>query len=696
MVKKRLKQLLFSCFFILILVTNSLAQTTRVEELLRQIDKNSPDTSQIKVLRKLSAAYSAVDPVKKFYYANQYRLLGEKNGIDSVVSAGYLDMGISYGIRSKVDSALYYFKLGYEKAKESNYEIGIARSHANIGYAYDRLEKKKEAVKHYEASLKIFRKLKIKKSINQNITNLGSLYFDLGEYKIADNYFKQVLANVKETPNDEMGLANALFTLGNSSRELGRLGQSLNYYQKSLAIRSKLGDLNGIALNNWGLGLLYNRKKEYKRAIGHFEIAIKNNKVLKNSYQECVAYKGLSQAYLGLKDYKKAEEFSTLALSKANESGSKGLVSECLSHMVDVKSAQNKFQEALKFQSDFIAVNDSLDVSKTKKEVILNDIERVNKDNQDLELNNQQISSRNTDYITVISVVTVLLIVLLIVSFLYYRKNTEMKSINALLQKQKQEIAEVNEELGALNEELSTQMDIVSTQNLELEKLNQVKNKFFSIVSHDLRSPMNSLKMLFELYREGDLDKEELNKLTARLEDTIYTTATFLDSLLEWSRSQLDGMVVKPSLVNLNQIITENIKLADSQINMKHIVVQNNVTQEKKAYVDGDMFNIVIRNLLSNAIKFCSANDQIFFDAKLEAKNMIVSIRDTGPGISDAEQSNLFQLSHTSTTGTTGEKGYHIGLILCKDMVVQNNGKIEVQSKVGQGTTFIITLPLSS
>ncbi len=218
---------------------------------------------------------------------------------------------------------------------------------------------------------------------------------------------------------------------------------------------------------------------------------------------------------------------------------------------------------------DYIAVNDSLDLPKTKKEVILSDIERVNKDNQDLALNNQKIASKNTDYITVISIITILLAILAVVSFLYYRKNTQIKTVNELLRKQKQEIAEVNEELGALNEELSTQMDIISTQNLELEKLNQVKNKFFSIVSHDLRAPMNSLKTLFELYREGDLDKNELNTLTARLEETIYTTATFLDNLLEWSRSQLEGMVIKPSKVNLTQIISENIKLMDSQTKLK-------------------------------------------------------------------------------------------------------------------------------
>lgn len=688
-----LKQLIFFGFFMLFLGDISFAQTSRVDELLTQLNKNSPDTTQIKIMRKLSAAYSSVDPLKKFYYANQFRLLGEKNGIDSVVSAGYLDMGISYGIRGNIDSALYYFKLGYEKAKESNYEIGIARSHANIGYAYDRLDRKKEAVKSYEQSLRIFKKLNIKKSINQSITNLGSIYFDLGEYKMADSYFQQVLENVKETPNDQMGLANAYFSLGNSNRKLKNQKKSLAYYQQSLAIREKIGDLNGIALSNWGIGVLYNDKGAYPQALPHLEIALKNNRILKNLYQECVALMGISNTYLGLKDYKKADEAANSALTLANEIKSKGLVVQALDLLVDVNKEQHKFAEALKFQSDFIAASDSLNSKKIKKDVIINDLHRVNTDNKMLVRDNKKIISKNTDYVTVISIITLLLIVVAILLALYYKRNSEKKAINVLLQKQKQEVAEVNEELSALNEELTTQMDIVSAQNIELEKLNQVKNKFFSIVSHDLRSPMNSLKMLFELFREGDLDKNELNKLTIRLEDTIYTTATFLDNLLEWSKSQLDGVVVKPTSVNIHHIVEDNIKLMDSQIKLKAIQVKNKIEDGVLVFADPNMITVVVRNLLSNAIKFCNKGNEVTFNTKLIDHKIVWSIHDNGPGISDKDKENLFNLSHTSSTGTSGEKGYHIGLILCKDMILQNNGTITVDSKLGEGTTFYVTLP---
>ncbi|WP_162926631.1 tetratricopeptide repeat-containing sensor histidine kinase [Pedobacter chitinilyticus] len=665
------------------------AQTSKIDELLGQWDKNSADTTQIKVLRKLSAAYTSVDPLKKFYYANQYLQLAKKNNIDSSISNAYLDMGIAYAVRSQLDSGLYYFKLGHEIAKESNYLPGIARGYVNMGFVLDRQDKKKESVKHYEESLKIYRKLNNRKGINQCIMNLGSLYFDLGEYKTADAYFHQVLANVRETPNDQAGLASALFSLGNSNRKLGNQQKSLEYFRQSLAIREKIGDLNGIALSNWGIGLVMNNTNKFEQALVHLKVALENNRKTKNVYQEAIVLMSISHAYLHLENYKKAEENIQLALEKAKEAESKTLVVQALENLVKIEAAQKKFDLALKHQADYIAINDSLNNSRTKKEVILSDLNRVNTDNKNLEEHNQKISEKITDYAIVIVIVTVLLLVVAILLLLYYKRNSENKNANVLLQKQKQEIAEVNEEL-------KTQMEIINAQNVELEKLNRVKNKFFSIVSHDLRAPINSLKSLFEMYRNGILNEEELGGLLNRLEDTIYNTASFLDNLLEWSKSQLEGITVKPVQVELHQIVAHNIKLMDSQIRTKFIKVQNNVPTNALAFVDLNMIHVVIRNLLSNAIKFCKANDEVIFEAWIENENIICTIRDTGPGISDIDLENLFNLAHTPNTGTAGEKGYHIGLILCQDMMAQNHGSLKVDSQLGKGTTFYITLPVSS
>ena len=670
------------------------AQTSKVDDLLAQLKSTDADTTQIKILRKLSAAYTSIDPIKKRYYANQYLRLAEKNNIDSNIANAYIDIGIAYAVQSNLDSGLYYFKLGNEKARACNYLNGIGRSLVNMGFVHDRQDKKQESVKNYEESLQIFKKLNNKRGINQSIMNLGSLYFDLGEYKTADIYFRQVYESVKETPNDQAGLANAIFSLGGSARKLNKPRLALSYYQKSLTIREKLGDLNGIALSNWGIGLVLNNLQQHKQALKHLKIALENNQKIKNVYQQAVVLMSMSDSYLHLKDYKKAEETAKISLEKANESSSRGLVVQALEYLVKIEKAQSNFAEALKYQSQHIAIADSIESEQIKKEIILDDLARVNTDNKNLEKSNKKIAAKNNDYVIAITIISVLLILVGVLLILYYKRNAESKASNAKLNLQKQEIAEVNEELSALNEELKTQMEIVFAQNLELEKLNQVKNKFFSIVSHDLRGPIYNLRMLFEMYRQGALNEKELTALFSKLEETTYTTAAFLDNLLEWSKNQLGGIVVNPIAVELRQVIAHNIELIDSQIKLKDIKVENRVNAHLTVFADLNMTHVVIRNLLSNAVKFCKANDEIIFDAIVENDKVICSIKDTGPGINEVDRENLFNLTHRPNTGTYGEKGYHIGLILCKDMILQNKGNLHVESKLGQGTTFYITLPI--
>jgi signal transduction histidine kinase len=690
---KRSQKHVFICMLLFCTCFVANAQTSKIDDLLGQLKSTDPDTIQIKVLRKLSAAYTSVDPIKKYYYATQYLRLAEKNNIDSNIANAYLDMGIAHAVRSNLDSGLYYFRLGHEKAKAINYFNGMARSYVNIGFILDRQDKKRESVKNYEESLKIYRQLNHKRGINQCIMNLGSIYFDLKEYKTADLYFKQVLESVKETPNDQVGLANALFSLGNSNRKIGDPRVALDYFKQSLAIREKLGDINGIALSNWGIGLVLNDSNKYIEALKHFEISLKNNKQTKNIYQQAIVLMSISDSYLNLKDYKKAEQYAKIAMAKAKESDSKGLVAQALEYLIKVETAQKKFSDALKHQSDYMAISDSLKETETKREVILDDLARVNTDNKNLEKHNEKISAKIIDYSYAIAIISVLLFILIILLVLYYKKNAGYKTANELLKQQKFQTAEINEELSALNEELKTQMEIVSAQNIELEKLNKVKNKFFSIVSHDLRSPIHSLKALFGMYRSGILSEEELSDILQRLEETVYTTASFLDNLLEWSKSQLDGIVINPVEVDLNNVIDHNIKLMDSQIRAKNLSVENKTTHDDKVFADLNMVHVVIRNLLSNAVKFCDANSQITFSSQKLKGQIRCAISDTGRGIGESDLENLFNLTHHSQTGTSGEKGHHIGLILCRDMILQNKGTLEVESKLGQGTTFYITLP---
>jgi len=661
------------------------AQESKVTLLLKELKANAPDTTRLRIYMDLSSAYTAVDPEKKFFYANKFRILARKLDIDTLEAHGYLDMGTSYGIRNQTDSALFYFAKGYAVAKKANYKSGMARALGSIGYAYDRLDNKEGAIKNILQSLELYKQLGQKKGISQSYVNLGSLYFDIGQYSVAESYFKLALQNYEEA-SDKRGIAHGHFTLGNTYRELKQYQKAREHYGKSLEMAKVLENPSEEALARWGLGQINAIEKKYTDALNQFEQALKINRDIKNEYHKDAVLISIAEVYIKLRDYQKAEAYAMEAYTNGSRTNFLVVLSKALPLVIEINKKQRNFEKALDYQTELIQVIDSLESEKTTKDVVLTDFDRIRTENNHLVQDNTEISAKNTNYVKAIFITSLLLMLVVLLLALYYKRNKEKKIVNALLQSQKEEIANINFELETLNKEIITQND-------ELEQLNKVKNKFFSIVSHDLRSPIATLKMLFGLYRRGELDEAELTALLSRLEDTIYNTAVFLDNLLEWSKSQLDGMIVKPASFDIREQVEANIRLLDSQIKVKELRVENAITEPVFAFADPNMINVVIRNLISNAVKFCNPNDSITINAEIREEKIVVCISDTGPGIAEKDLQKLFNLEHTISTSNTGEKGHQIGLVLCKDMIEQNKGSIKAESRVGEGTTFYIELP---
>ncbi|WP_454801972.1 ATP-binding protein [Mucilaginibacter phyllosphaerae] len=689
------------CLLILLFAVNPcFAQITKVNELQAKLKGTMPDTARLTLLKKLSTAYSAVDPEKKFYYAMVYQTLAKKLNNHEAVADAYVQMGVSYGIRSKIDTALTYFNLGYNYAKTHGIKITEARALANIGFAYNRLGDYREAINDYFKALAIYKDIKFELGTNQCYTNIGSIYYDMDKTDIARTYFIQSLNGYTKSKND-MGIAAALFSVGNCYLANKESDKAISYYTKSLQMRQKMGDLNGISLARMGLGRAYMQQKKYAQAITNLDSALKNIRTLGDKYIEANVLNSFADAYNGSNNYNKAIDYGKQALSIARNIKSKGVSYEAMDKLVTAYHKKGDLENAFKYQTQYVLTKDSIQEERMLKDISLIEMNRVRSENADLEKSNQEIASQNSDYLvkinkysTAIIATSVILASAIVFLGILYRRNQSKQATNKLLLKQKDEIALINNELAMLNEEVITQMELSNAQNIELERLNNIKNKFFSIISHDLRSPLSTLQTLLAVYRQGDIEEKELGELLVKLEDTILTTGNFLDNLLEWSKNQLEGMTVNPVDFNVSDSIDENIHLFKTKIELKQLKVNNMTAKNITAFADRDMIDLVIRNLLSNSIKFCNTGDEITLNAGIKNNRAVIYIKDTGPGISREESEKLFSLEHTLSTGTQGEKGNHLGLILCKDMIVQNNGTIGFESHPGQGTTFWFDLPV--
>lgn len=684
---------LFLAFF---LFTNFsvLAQTKEIDSLLAVLSETKTDTAKVRTLRALSVAFTSVDVDRKFDYAKQYLRIAEKNHIDSLIPMAYIDMGMKYGIKTEYDSAMFYFAKGLKTAKRKNVQSQIARAYVNIGYTFDRLDNPQASIENYKLALQIFKNLNHNKGINQTYINLGSLYYDNKEYKIADNYFKEALKMAEKSKN-EGAIAQGYFNIGGTSFKLGRDKDAYKYYLKSLEMREKSNDLNGIALANWGLGELFSKQGKFVEAKKLLDLALKNNQITENKYQETAVLITISRNYLWQNNYLKAEEIAQQAFSNAKSMNSKTIAVLTLELLVEINSQGNNYKKAFDYLSQSMVIGDSLNIEKAKNEFIFKDFQRIQSEITSLEKSNEVISNMNLSYKKVIITVSSLFVIVLLLLVLYLLKAHQKTKVNTILNIQKSQISKINEELENLNEELKVQNEVTMMQKEELARINAVKNKFFSIVSHDLRSPIATLKMLFDLYSSGQVSREEMDVLLKKLEENIYNTADFLDNLLEWSKSQLEGMVLNPELFLVKNLAQENLKILNSQILAKKLVVENNIDEKITVFADKNMINVVLRNLLSNSIKFCIAEDSIILSSTIKDENLILSIKDTGIGIDAEEQKKIFHLEHTISEGTSGEKGHQIGLVLCKDMVEQNGGKIWFESTLDYGTAFFIELPTS-
>ncbi len=233
----------------------------------------------------------------------------------------------------------------------------------------------------------------------------------------------------------------------------------------------------------------------------------------------------------------------------------------------------------------------------------------------------------------------------------------------------------------------------VRLQSEQLLGMNKLKDRLFSIIAHDLRGPLINLNDIIKMLNEGMITEEEFKSFVPQLSKNIGYTTGLLENLLFWSKSQLQGEVVKPVYFNLKEISVNILHLFENTIHEKDILIENNIQLTCKVYADKDMIQLVVRNLISNAVKFTKRGGSIKLSTTIEGNNTILCVTDTGVGISESDQKKLFEQETFTTRGTDNEQGTGLGLLLCKDFIEKNGGSIWVESEIGKGSKFCVRIP---
>lgn len=574
------------------------------------------------------------------------------------------------------DSTLTMGQNALKLAAGSHFEKGMALGYLTMGVGYGSKGMYPEALDCDLKALRLSEKIGLKGLTGNNYGNIAIVYSNMGDFPKALDYFHRSLQIARQFP-DQGGVADAFINIGDVHTRAMQLDSALIYTLEALRIAETIHDSSRLSISLSNLGDIYVKKKAPLTALDYFKRALLLSEAIYDPDGISYTHQSMAEAYHLLGRYKESIHYAMMSLVEARALNASETIRNAYHTLYNDYQGVGDFKQALAWRNSEIALSDSLyTLAKEKQIKTLQSGYELEKQQHQLDVLNkdrlfQQKELERSKSMYYLSIAGVLLLIGWAVFLV--RSNVQKQRINRLLETRNQEIVK---------------------QNQQLADLNAVKNKLLSIISHDLRSPIVTLKGFVDLIKSDRLSLEQVRYFSAQMEESLISTASLLDNLLFWAKTQMEGLKANQRSFDLQPLLVQNKRLVADRASKKKITLVTERTDGPiLVYADEVMIDIVIRNLVDNAIKFCGEGDTIFLSSAPVPEGIAVTIKDTGKGIAREDQAKIFTSISYTTTGTSHEKGSGLGLSLCKELIEKNNGKIVFESTPGKGTSFIFTLP---
>ncbi|MEM9297283.1 MAG: tetratricopeptide repeat-containing sensor histidine kinase [Bacteroidota bacterium] len=645
--------------------------------LAASFSQEKPGTLLVDSLNNRAASFRFINIDSLDFYAEEaYHLATELNYIPGLVESTRLRSTgmIVRGNYADAIELLFNKKLLIEN---SDFVKDKAVIDYYIGVAYSTSGNYKASLPYLNASLERFRDLDDANYVQQCLNNIGVCYIRLDQFSQALEIFKEIEQVVVES---NPGLTTTLMVnLAYCYYGLGEFEKAKNVIIDFLAIPTEEIDERGYGFAYFKLGEVYAKEEDAKKAISAFNLSIEVFEKFESYTDKVEPLNGLAEVYLTLRDYDKANYYVDQSLDIAVESGVLSLQKLAFYTSYKILKVQKRYKEALERHEKYHTIADSLVETQQSAEMgRLTAQYGFNEEKNDLllaqkeaELENQQVVSNQQLTINISIVVIVAIVVVLI--FVYRAYSLKINGNKLLKEK---------------NNQIKAQRDV-------LEETNRVKNKLFSIIAHDLRSPINTLNGLLYLVRNKMADQEDLETTLPKLIDSFDHASNLLNNLLNWAIGQMEGYTLEFKDFKIKEVFERCLASARFRLEEKSITCTIE-GEDASVFGEENMIEIVCQNLLGNAIKYCEHGDTINLKISV-SNNVCVQVIDTGIGISaDKIDILLNENDFLSTAGTYNEKGSGLGLMICKDMLKKNNSDLKIESVENAGSTFSFCLPKSS
>lgn len=664
------------------------SQTNEIDSLAIQLAYQKQDTAKVNTsIELIKALFDHKDYKKALLYIDQTENLSKQLQFTKGVANANYYRALIYSQKNDYFNAIDHFSKAKSYFQELNDALGVAKVNNNIGLIEIRRGNYLTGLNLSLSAIQIFEEQQLPKELSTAYNNLAEAYYNTNQIDEALEFNLKAL-RVREQLRDSSGIKISTKNIAGLYSKRREHRKAIEYYEMLLSLINpeKDQELKGEILPKIGNEYLqfndYDKATEYLLEGLRFNRAIKNNDGILSALN-AIANLNLKQNKIRLAEMQLNEAYQLTLQSKDKL--------ETLKHyklQKELDSTKGAFQSAFQWQSRYYKLKSELDKVEAYQipETIIGIDEgalvNTNKPSPTLERSEtykeSQAKIKNLKFYLYLLIGAVIVAITLLIIQLSKRKN-DMKLV---------------EDYKYKNEQMLLHNKNITDQIADLEEINKVKDRLFSIVSHDLKDSISSIKGFIDLLREEGISQEEFYELIPELSENADNASLLLFNLLNWSKTQMQNLEPNPELFNIQEVFHTKMALIEQKVEQKRIVIIDE-SQRDMIYADKSMIEIVIQNLLTNAVKFCRTGDMITISNKVENGNALICIEDTGVGIAKENLDKLFKSSAFTTVGTKNEKGTGLGLSICKELVELNKGRIWVESTVNVGTRFYVELPKS-
>ncbi len=655
--------------------------------LLHKRDFNLSGMRVLILLCILSMPFSgAANPDRQKELDSLIGLVDETEGTDKIDLL--LDISQALWFFNRFEESMNYAMEGLQLAGEINSPSRKADALNRIGNVHYFLRNHEDVISSYNEALKIADSLNDNRRQGIFLNNIGLFYRELYQYDSSEVYLVRAL-RAKEEYGDKDLISSTLGNLGRLYRDKGRYNLSLEYFVRQLDIQEGERDIRSLTAVHRQTGEIFYLQGRYDEALRHFRYSLAYSSEIGDKSAVALAHYHIAMSLLEMGNYDEALERINTSMELARAISS-GMLEANNYHLLYLhnktinnhKAAyenllnHNKLKDSIRNHRSASNIRQLEAIFETEKKNRRIDLLQRETRIQELHLNRQNITN-----IILASLFAVLVIFTIIIALRY---RTIMKT-NRLLKHKISELEKTNDKLRR--------------SARTLEQLNATKNRFFSIIAHDLKNPFNALLGFSEIIvtNFSNIDQEERKEYIGMIHQSSQNLYKLLENLLKWSAAQTGTMHYLPEKFDLVSLIQSEINFFRISANKKKISLRANIPEALIINSDKLLLSSVIRNLIDNAIKFTNEQGSINISISSSPKDVRVSIDDSGIGIPWEMQKKLFRVDgDNSRKGTGNEEGGGLGLILCKELIEKAGGKIGFYSKPGVGSSFWFNLPIGN